>query len=79
VHRLLRHLETMPAVPNFSGIDDQQREVLDYLQGRVVDVDHATLTDAQLAATVTWTRRPARGDQRVLRPRAVQVPSATRR
>lgn len=57
VHRLLRHLESMPAVPRFYGFDDQQREVLDYLPGRVVDVDHETLTDDQLAAIVTWTRQ----------------------
>jgi hypothetical protein len=57
VHRLLRHLEPMAAVPRFYGIDDRQREVLDYLPGQVIDVDHETLTDAQLVATASWTRR----------------------
>jgi aminoglycoside phosphotransferase (APT) family kinase protein len=56
VHRLLRHLEGMPAVPRFHGIDDLGREVLDYLPGRIVDVNRGVLTDAQLAGVGAWTR-----------------------
>jgi len=57
VHRLLAHLEGMPEVPRFHGIDERGREVLDYLPGRIVDVDREVLTDAQLVAVGTWARR----------------------
>lgn len=56
VHRLLRHLLGMPGVPRFRGLDEHGREVLDYLPGRIVDVDREVLTDAQLIATGVWTR-----------------------
>lgn len=57
VHRLLTHLAGMSAVPTFHGIDEHGREVLDYLPGRIIDVDREVLTDAQLAATAAWARR----------------------
>jgi aminoglycoside phosphotransferase (APT) family kinase protein len=47
----------MPEVPRFHGIDEHGREVLDYLPGRIVDVDLEVLTDAQLAAIGVWARR----------------------
>jgi hypothetical protein len=57
VHRLLRHLEGMPAAPRFHGIDERGREVLDYLPGEVVDVDSDVLSNAQLVAAGVWARR----------------------
>jgi hypothetical protein len=57
VHRLLRHLEGMPAVPRFHRIDEHGREVLDYLPGRIVHVDRAVLSDAQLVAVGVWARQ----------------------
>ena len=57
VHALLGHLATrVPHVPRVRGFDGQGREMLDYLPGRVVDVDTELLTDAQLASVVGWTR-----------------------
>ncbi len=56
VHRLLAHLDGVAAVPRFHGIDELGREVLDYLPGRIVDVDSEVLADAQLAAIGAWTR-----------------------
>ena len=47
----------MNEVPDFHGIDERGREVLDFMPGRIVDVDREVLTDAQLVATATWTRR----------------------
>ena len=44
-------------MPRFHGIDEHGREVLDYLPGRIVDVDLEVLTDAQLAAIGVWARR----------------------
>ncbi len=57
VHRLLVHLEAMAEVPRFLGIDEHGREVLDYLPGRIVDVDQEVLSDAQLAAVGAWARQ----------------------
>jgi hypothetical protein len=57
VHRLLLHLAGMAEVPRFHGIDEHGREVLDYLPGRVVDVDQEVLSDAQLVAAGAWARR----------------------
>jgi 8-oxo-dGTP diphosphatase len=58
VHALLAHLEAqgMPGVPRVLGIDARGREVLTFQPGRVVDVDHETLSDAQLVSLVTWVR-----------------------
>lgn len=56
VHRLLVHLQGMPAVPRFHGIDEHGREVLDYLPGTIVDVDREVVTDGQLVAIGAWTR-----------------------
>jgi 8-oxo-dGTP diphosphatase len=59
VHALLAHLAThgLPLVPRVHGYDARGREILTYLDGHVVDVDHDTLTDTQLAAAATWSRR----------------------
>ena len=57
VHALLDHLATrVPHVPRVHGFDDQGRESLTYLPGRVVDIDTELLTDAQIASVVAWTR-----------------------
>jgi Phosphotransferase enzyme family len=58
VHALLGHLAgRVPHIPRVLGVDDQGREVLSYLPGRVVDVNHDLLTPRQIVAVVTWTRR----------------------
>lgn len=56
VHALLRHLRARDTrcVPSVHGFDERGREILDYLPGTVVDVEH--LTDGQLRSLVTWTR-----------------------
>jgi hypothetical protein len=57
VHALLGHLATrVPHVPRVFGTDDQGREVLSYLPGRVVDVDTELLTPGQIISIVDWTR-----------------------
>jgi hypothetical protein len=57
VHALLAYLSTrVPHIPVVHGFDGQGREVLSYLPGRVVDVDRETLTPAQIASVVRWTR-----------------------
>lgn len=59
VHALLDHLaeQGLPGVPRVLGTDSRGREILAYLPGRIVDVDHELLSDAQLASLVSWTRR----------------------
>jgi hypothetical protein len=57
VHALLDHLATrVPNVPRVLGFDDQGREILTYLPGRVVDIDTEMLTLRQIDAVATWTR-----------------------
>jgi Phosphotransferase enzyme family len=57
VHALLAHLAgRVPHVPRVLGFDEQGREVLTYLPGRVVDVDTELLTPGQLRALLSWTR-----------------------
>lgn len=57
VHALLEHLAPKLAlIPKVHGFDAQGREVLDFLPGRVVEQPAETLTPAQLAALVRWTR-----------------------
>ncbi|OYO00361.1 aminoglycoside phosphotransferase [Enemella evansiae] len=50
VHALLDHLAARrtPCVPRVHGIDHRGREILDFLPGRIIDVDQDRLTDAQL-------------------------------
>jgi len=58
VHDLLAHLESrIGLVPRVYGFDDRGREVLDFMPGRVLDVDHEALSDAQLVSLVSWARR----------------------
>jgi Ser/Thr protein kinase RdoA (MazF antagonist) len=57
VHALLDHLASrVPHIPRVLGRDEQGREVLSYLPGRVVDVDTSALSLEQLVAVVRWTR-----------------------
>jgi hypothetical protein len=57
VHALLAHLAPrIPHVPRVLGFDDQNREVLTYLPGRVIDNDITTLTTGQVVSIVDWTR-----------------------
>lgn len=57
VHALLNHLRgRVPAIPRVHGTDEQGREVLSYLPGRVVDVDADLLSDGQLTSLLHWTR-----------------------
>jgi hypothetical protein len=61
VHSLLGHLEKQgfDGAPRVHGIDDQGREVLDYIEGEVVHPDHDDLlvSDAALAGVVALIRR----------------------
>jgi len=58
VHALLEHLETrVPHVPRVLGRDEQGREILSFLPGRVVDLDAAeSLSPRQIFSVVSWTR-----------------------
>lgn len=59
VHALLDHLASKqtPAVPRVHGIDERGREILDFLPGRIVDVDAERLSDAQLIELTRFARR----------------------
>lgn len=59
VHGLLEHLRGsgMFAVPLAFGTDERGREVLDYLDGRVPDVDAEAVADDTLADAMRWLRR----------------------
>ncbi len=58
VHALLDHLEGrgLRAVPRVLGTDRRDREILTFLPGTIVDVDHDLLNEARLASLVAWTR-----------------------
>jgi hypothetical protein len=57
VHALLGYLAgRVPHVPRVLGYDEEGREVLSYLPGRVVDGDRETLSTAQVVSVVSWTR-----------------------
>ena len=57
VHALLGHLAgRIPHVPRVLGFDELGREVLDYLPGRVIDVEVEPLTTGQIVSLVRWTR-----------------------
>lgn len=50
VHRLLRHLRSVPLAPLPLGSDSRGREVLTYIPGRTVRPDDELLTEAQLTS-----------------------------
>ena len=57
VHALLSHLAPrLPHVPRVLGFDEQGREMLDFLPGRVIDTEAESLSEAQIASLVSWTR-----------------------
>ena len=57
VHALLNYLDgRVPAIPEVLGTDDQNREILSYLPGRVIDTDTERLNDGQIVSLVRWTR-----------------------
>jgi 8-oxo-dGTP diphosphatase len=58
VHGLLRHLagRGVPNIPTALGIDAAGREVLTYLEGRVIDTAEDALTDGQVVAAMRWLR-----------------------
>jgi hypothetical protein len=57
VHALLDHLAPrLPHVPRVIGFDEQGREVLDFLPGRVISPEHESLSEAQIVSLVAWTR-----------------------
>jgi Phosphotransferase enzyme family len=58
VHALLGFLSPrLDHVPTVLGFDQQGREVLTFLPGRVVDVDTEVLTPGQIDSLASWTRR----------------------
>jgi Phosphotransferase enzyme family len=58
VHALLGFLAPrLDHIPRVLGFDEQGREVLTFLAGRVVDVESEALTPGQLDSLVSWTRR----------------------
>src|SRR5258708_21118276 len=57
VHALLGYLDNrVRSVPRVLGYDEQGREVLSYLPGRVLDGDSETLSIGQVVSLVGWTR-----------------------
>jgi hypothetical protein len=58
VHALLGFLGShVDHTPRVLGFDEQGREVLTFLSGRVVDIDTELLTLGQIGSLVSWTRR----------------------
>lgn len=58
VHALLRSLQgRLPHVPKVYGFDDRGREILDFMPGRVVDIDSELLTAGQITSLVSWARQ----------------------
>jgi hypothetical protein len=57
VHALLGHLAgRVPGVPDVLGFDEQGREVLSFMPGRVIDIDTEPLGIAQVFSVARWTR-----------------------
>ena len=58
VHELLDHLQAdgLRGIPAVHGIDDQGREILEYVEGRGVPVDREVVLDTVLVEAVTWLR-----------------------
>jgi hypothetical protein len=53
VHALLGYLASrVPHIPRVLGFDDQGREILSYLPGRVVDIDTELLSPGQIVSVV---------------------------
>ena len=57
VHALLEYLATrVPHIPRVLGYDEQGREVLSFLPGRVIDIDTEMLSSEQIVSVARWTR-----------------------
>jgi len=57
VHALLDFLAPrVEHIPRVLGFDEQGREVLTFLPGRVIDADTELLTPGQIDSLVSWTR-----------------------
>ena len=59
VHELLAHLGArgLDGIPAVHGLDDEGREVLDYLPGETLDPETTQVSDDALAAAAAWLRR----------------------
>ena len=59
VHALLAHLRSagLTGVPDVVGVDEEAREVLTYLPGRVPDVDAEVVSETLLVSAMRWLRR----------------------
>jgi len=59
VHELLDFLAAagLDRIPRVLGVDERGREILTYLEGRVVPIGLEDLTDAQLGSAARWLRR----------------------
>lgn len=59
VHALLAHLDDagLDKIPKVLGIDDQDREILTFIPGRGVDVDHEVVRRDVLVSAAEWLRR----------------------
>lgn len=59
MHSLLAHLHErgLDGIPRVHGLDDEGREVLDYLPGDTLDPETTAPSDAALAAAASWLRR----------------------
>jgi hypothetical protein len=59
VHALLDHVAAagLDAVPRVLGVDEQGREVLTYLPGRVIDIDAELPSESAVAQAMRWLRR----------------------
>ena len=58
VHDLLRYLGDagLRGVPVVHGLDDEGREILEYVEGRSVPVDREVVLDSVLVEAVAWLR-----------------------
>lgn len=58
VHELLTYLHDngLRGIPQLHGIDDEGREVLEYVEGRGVPIDREIVLDTVLTEAVVWLR-----------------------
>lgn len=58
VHELLTYLHDngLRGIPRLHGIDDEGREILEYVEGRGVPIDREIVLDSVLTEAVVWLR-----------------------
>lgn len=58
VHELLTYLHDngLRGIPELQGMDDDGREILEYVEGRGVPIDQEVVLDSVLEEAVTWLR-----------------------